>query len=273
MLIVCVMSRPLSASETCPLRPHTVALGKRKRNPKARGGRGNGRKKQKTVKEIATQVAMDVVQSMGGSEKKFLDTELTATALTAAWLPFNPTGTGCTDSLSVPSEGNGESQRDGRNYVIDSVMVRGVLSTVAAEAAANTQTDFRARVVLYWDLQTNSAEATAPLIFDAGGTSDILAFRNLQNSRRFIVLYDQTFLFNMGEAQMAQGGIDLFASPVMERPFEIYKKFNKGIKVQCDSTTANVTSCTDSNFGIAAITSSTSAQVTIQYQARVRFRG
>lgn len=207
-----------------------------------------------------------------GIENKFLDTDLSDTAITGAWSALNPTGTGSTDTISVPAEGTGESQRVGRMYTIDSVMVRGVIKTAAFEAQVAPYADFRARVIVYWDTQTNGAEATATQIMDAGGTDEALAFRNLQFTKRFIVLFDKVILFNLNN-QVNEGAVNSFAIGARERTFSFYKRFSKGVQVQCDATTANVSSVTDNNFGVAAVVSSTAMTPTIGYQARIRFRG
>ncbi len=208
-----------------------------------------------------------------GIEKKFLDTELASTQLTTSWAAFNPTGTGCTDSLSVPAEGNGESQRIGRAFTIDSIYIRGVLSSTLKESQAAPVQDFRSRVIVYIDTQTNSAEATATEIMDAGGASDILAFRNLQNTHRFKVLFDKTVTFSTSSGQQNEGAANLFAVGAMERRFSFFHRFTRGIKVQCDGTAADVASCTNTNIGVAAISSSTSLTPLITYQARLRYRG
>lgn len=241
--------------------------GKRQRTASGYKTAGSSAARAAAVTLLNTRIA-----GFAGIENKFLDTELTTTALTASWAAFNPTGTGCTDSLSVPAVGTSESQRIGRMYTIDSVMVRGVLSVIATESVTAPINDFRARVILYWDTQTNSAEAAASLIMDEGGANDILSFRNLQNTKRFIVLFDKTVQFTF-QNQVNEGGINLFASGVVERRFSFYKKFKNGIQVQCDATTADVSSCTDNNFGIAAIASATAVQSNITYSARIRFRG
>lgn len=202
-------------------------------------------------------------------ENKFLDSELTATATATTWASLNPTGTGCTDSISVPAQGTGESDRDGRQYTINSIHVRGRLSLAAAEAQAAPLGDEIGRVIIYWDTQTNSTEATATEIMDGGLTEDWLAFRNLQNSKRFIVLYDKTI--RLRPALVNEGAADAFAAGPVTIPWKFNKSFKKGIQVTCDNTTANVSSVSDNNIGVAAV--STSANVLISYQARIRFSG
>lgn len=249
---------------------------------KRKGGRGGGghiRKKQKSrageSASAAGRVAAMVMSNIrtggfAGLENKFLDTELTTTSLAATWGTFNPTGTGSTNTLSVPVVGTGESERNGRMYTINSVMVRGVITSVPLESQGAPIADIRARVIVYWDTQTNSAEAVATDIMDGGATDDVLAFRNLQNTKRFIVLYDKSIVLHFNN-QTNEGAINLFAAGSVHRPFSFYKRFKNGIAVQCDGTTANVSSVTDNNFGLAAVATTTNVQ--IAYQARIRFTG
>lgn len=201
-----------------------------------------------------------------GIEKKFLDTELTASALATTWAALNPVGV---DSLSIPAQGDGESNRDGRTYAIESVHVRGHFELAAAEGAGVPASMIECRVIVYWDTQTNGAEATATDIMDAGGTTDILAFRNLQNSKRFKVLYDKVCLLK--PHALNEGAVNSFANGAVIQRFEFNKQFKKPIIVNCTGTTSSVASVSDNNIGIAAI--GTSSNATIAYQARVRFVG
>ncbi len=219
-------------------------------------------------------VARAANQRTGGFvdiENKFLDSELTSTALAATWTSLNPSGTGCTDSISVPAQGDGESERDGRVFYINSVHVNGFFQIPAAESAVAPPRVTFVRVILYWDTQTNAAEATATDIMDGGGSVDVLGFRNLQNSKRFIVLKDK--LMKITPMSTNEGAVNLFATGVQQIHFKFNKKFAKPIKVRTSGTTANVNVCTDNNLGIAALCDVTTQAPTIQYQARVRFSG
>lgn len=59
-----------------------------------------------------------------GIETKFLDTAWNGVAINAstdgAGGELQPS-TGCTDCISVPAQGDGESQRDGRKYCVKSI--------------------------------------------------------------------------------------------------------------------------------------------------------
>lgn len=212
------------------------------------------------------------VKAFSDAEVKFLDSELVSTAVDSNWTVHNPTGTGCTNSISVPAQGDGESERDGRVYYIHSVHVKGLVRTAATESAAGPTGPMQTRVVLYWDTQTNGAEATATDIMASGLTEDILAFRNLQNSKRFIVLADETYTLN--PQIQNEGAANLFAADPSLVSFKFNKVFSKPIKVRCSGTTANVSSVTDNNIGIAAIRDDNApVNTNIEYSARIRFTG
>ncbi len=206
----------------------------------------------------------------GRPEIKFADAQLAAEAFTTAWAAKNPTGTGMTDSISVPVVGTGEENRDGRVYYIHSIHVHGKINLPATESDAAPQGGpIYARVCLIWDTQTNAAEITATDVMDAGGADDILAFRNLQNSSRFIVLKDKTFRLvpNAGN----EGSINLFYKPFSEIRFKWNKSFKKPIKVRCVGTTADVASVSDNSFSIIGLANNTN--MTLEYQSRLRFTG
>ncbi len=253
--------------------PDRMVLGKRK---KPNGRFGNRKSKYAKRQRVSEAQIMAVVNRRTGGfvgiENKFLDTELTSTALTTSWAMLNPTGTGCTDSLSVPAEGDGQSARDGRKYAITKIYVHGVISCPSAESATSTPNDFRTRVVIYIDGQTNQAEANPVLVMDTGGSDDVLAFRQLENVARFKVLFDKTIVVRFGSVGN-EGAANLFANGIKWIPFNYYHTFKEPLVVLANATTANVTSITDNNIGIMAICSATQLAPTIAYQCRIRFRG
>lgn len=204
-------------------------------------------------------------------ENKFLDCSYPQTALPTSWTAINPAGVGCTGSISVPAQGDGESERDGRVYYINSVHVKGLINVDASESDAGPTGNNLVRIILYWDTQTNAAEATATDIMDAGASTDYLAFRNLQNSKRFIVLKDKTF--NISPEHMNEGSANLFANSTRVIQFKMNKKFKKPIKVRTSGTTANVSSCTDNNLGLAAIQTGSGLSAELRYETRIRFSG
>ncbi len=223
--------------------------------------------------DIARKAAIEVLNSRSGGfagiELKFLDSNVPTTALATTWTAKNPAAAGSTGSISVPAVGTGESERNGRGYVIKSIHIQGEFTSPGEESQAAPFTGLQARIIVYWDTQTNSAQATATDIMDNGAVNQVYAFRNLQNSRRFIVLFDKTI--QLRQFQMNEGAANLFARGGQRYPFKFHKRFGKGIKVTCDGTTADVASVSDNNIGIAAVANST--DVSIEYDARIRFVG
>ncbi len=206
----------------------------------------------------------------GRPEIKFADAELAAEAFTAAWVAKNPAGTGMTDSISVPVVGTGEENRDGRVYYIHSIHVHGKIQLPGTESDAAPQGGpTYARLCLVWDTQTNAAEITATDVMDAGGTDDTMSFRNLQNSSRFIVLKDKTFVLR--PAQGNEGAVNVFYKAFNDVRFKWNKSFKKPIKVRCVGTTADVASVSDNSLSIIGIANNTN--ITLEYQSRLRFTG
>ena len=203
-----------------------------------------------------------------GLENKFLDSELVPTDIPVTWTTLNPTAS---NSISVPAQGDGESNRDGRVYHINSIHVHGTLVSEQLESQVTPQFDQFVKIALYLDTQTNGAEAAGGDIMDNSVTSDRNSFRNLQNSKRFRVLRMLTVPIKL--LHMNEGGANLFAVAGCFTPFEMNYKFKKPIKVRCTGTTEDVASCSDNNIGICAIASNNNPQQQISYVARCRFTG
>ncbi len=203
-----------------------------------------------------------------GMELKFFDATKGSTAMATAWTSIQPAAG---DALSVPAIGTGESQRDGRVFTIRSIFLKGLISMVVSESATAPLDDQTYRLVLVWDTQTNGAAITATDVMDAGATTDVNSFRNLQNSKRFIVLHDTGTRRIARTSQTNEGAVNLFAGPSVFIPWKMNKAFKDGIKVRTIGTTANVTSISDNSIALIGIASSTA--VFINYESRCRFTG
>jgi len=117
-------------------------------------------------------------------EVKFLDT---ATAFL-----FDTTGeVPATGQLNLVPQGVEESQRVGRKITIKSINIRWVISAGAGTTASDTL-----RLMLVQDTQANGAAATYSGVGGVLESDTVTAFRNLENSNRFIVLKDWFFSLN-----------------------------------------------------------------------------
>lgn len=200
-----------------------------------------------------------------GMENKFVDYSYSST-VSNAWTADNPTTTDC---ISAVAQGDGESSRDGRAYSINSVHIHGtVLHPVDTDKATPIDGDAM-RIVVVHDSQTNGAEVTATEVMDAGASVDWLAFRNLQFTSRFKVLFDETIVIN--PVGTAGQDADNFNTGINVRHFSFNKKFKTPLKVNCNATTAVVGAIVDNSIAVLAITKA--GILILQYESRVRFSG
>ncbi len=202
------------------------------------------------------------------NEAKFGDFELVNEAFTTTWAAKNPTTVNC---ISAIAQGDGPSNRDGRVYYIKSLHIKGSICVPALQGQAAPASDVIARICIVWDKSTNGAEVVATQVMDGGQTDDHFAFRNLEHSNRFIVLWDRTFHIVLDST--SEGGADFFANGQQEVLWAYHHEFKKPMKVVCTSVdtlgiVANMSKNSLSVIGVAS-----DATPLLSYQARIRFVG
>ena len=202
-----------------------------------------------------------------GIEVKFADFESVDDAFATTWATMEPAAS--VESISAVAQGDGESQRDGRVYHIKSLHVQGRFHMDVAEAAAAPQPDLVARICVVWDTQTNGAQLTATNVMDGGASDDWDAFRNLQFSKRFRVLFDRKVIIK--PSLLNEGGVNAFAAGSPNVLFKFNHTFRTPMKVICSGTTGVIASVTDNSLHVIGVANST--QALLSYQARVRFVG
>lgn len=166
-------------------------------------------------------------------ELKFFDTAFADTDIDEAGVIF--------PSMNLVAQGTDENERIGRSITIKKIMLRGMIyhSTVAALASASCL-----RLIVYLDKQCNGAAAVSTDILEDGtATNNIVSFRNLANSKRFQILFDNVWDLNPTTARDTgpQAG-DL------RYYFSVYKNVN--IPVEFDSTTGAITEIRSKNIGV-----------------------
>ena len=130
-----------------------------------------------------------------GLEEKFLDCAWNGvgigTSTDGADGELQPSS-GCTGCISCPSQGDGESQRDGRKFVLKSIWVSGIINTSAIQTASNASEFVGWYFALVLDTQTNGTTVNSEDVYINPSTSAGAMFpqplRNLQNSKRFKIL-------------------------------------------------------------------------------------
>jgi len=238
------------------------------------GGKGKGRKKARTSSSFGRGGKGKAMTYGGGKrtggwmglENKFVDFEITGNGL-----PVNTTPSGSemdpaeTLSLSAIAQGDGESQRDGRKVVLNHINFNGMLKLNPQQNLAVGLDAVAIRCAIVWDTQTNQAQFNGEDVFETQNVPT--GFRNLQFTKRFRVLYDETFSFAYPSAVGTSASNDLNGQMIL---FSVFKKLN--IPVLFNGTTANVSTITDNSLHVMCWASE-SGVCSFNYSSRVRFMG
>jgi hypothetical protein len=212
-----------------------------------------------------------------GLELKFLDTAWNNVALAstadASGGELQPSS-GCTNAISVPAQGDGESNRDGRKYVLKSAFVSGVVDTAVLQTEGSAVDSLGYYFALVLDTQANGATVVSEEVYVNPGTSGASLvpqpLRNLQNSKRFRVL-DSVYVPTGGVYAFNDG---VGTGTIAQQNAPTFKLSWKGT-ISCDSTgtTADVASASDNAMHLVGFAASTAFAPRIFAKGRVRFMG
>lgn len=213
-----------------------------------------------------------------GIELKFLDTAWTSVAIDqttdGSGIELQPTA-GCTGAISVPAQGDGESNRDGRKYTVKSIFFSGQIRWAAESDQVDVDDWQPAFFALVLDTQANGATVNSEDVFINPSTSALAMLpqplRNLQFSKRFRVL-DHAMIAPGGAYSMTDGASTSSISPMVAKTVKLSWKGN----VVCDSTgtTANVSAAADNAFHIiACVGATTPGTPSFTGKCRMRFVG
>jgi len=209
-----------------------------------------------------------------GIEKKFLDTCSTpvavslATALTGGVV--GPTA-GCVSCISCPAQGDTEQSRDGKRLVIDSCIIKGNVEYTETTTRAPRDA-VKCFVAIVLDTQANGAVATSQSVFKSLGAVtnlNVCPTKNLLFGNRFRILKSQ--VYDLTATGVATAGATL-ANNAIRRDFDWYIPFKGGLPVNLNAgTTADIANVIDNAIYVIAF--STTDEVNIAYNARIRFQG
>jgi len=215
-----------------------------------------------------------------GIEYKFLDcawNQVTINSSTDGSSGELQPSSGCTDCISMPSQGDGESQRDGRTFVIKEVWVSGVIDENAKSDQADVGEGFGMFFALVLDTQANGATIVSENVY-TNPTAHAQAMlpqplRNLQFSKRFKIL-DSRYVRNGGMYSAADnaGTTNFTASTIMQNSPKISLNWKGNIKVETQGTTADIANATDNAIHVIAYNGSSQVRSFIG-KSRMRFVG
>ncbi len=208
-----------------------------------------------------------------GQELKFYDKFLAAKALvTNTDSSGGEADPSATVLLNTVVQGDGESNRDGRQMVMKSIFVSGVITCVAQinQTAIDEGTDIAIWLVL--DKQTNGATInsedvfTNPVATSLGGTS---LFRNLENTKRFQIL--DKWRMTLTNPPLAYDGTNIEQGGLIQ-PFVLSANL-KNMVVNFSGTTETVANIRDNSLHVIAFCTNAGLVPLISYNSRLRFVG
>lgn len=212
-----------------------------------------------------------------GIEYKFLDCTWNGVAIAesadGAGGELQPSA-GCTSAISVPAQGDGESERDGRKYTLKSAWVSGVITYTGLQDQADVAQTLGFFFALVLDTQANGATIVSENVYTNPSTvaPSILPqpLRDLQQSKRYRVLASQ-YIPPPGAYSGSDGANTSSVVPQCAPHVNLSWKGN----IVCDSsgTTASVASASDNALHVIAYAGQTAFTPVFKGKSRVRFVG
>lgn len=212
-----------------------------------------------------------------GLEYKFLDCAWNGVALATSTDgsggELQPSS-GCTNAISVPAQGDGESNRDGRKYVITSAYFNGIVDTTPLSDQTDV-VDFGGYFfALVLDTQANGATVNSEDVYVNPSTSAIAMMpkplRNLQNSTRFRVL-DSIYVAPPAAYAGTDGANTMSLSTQNQR--DVTLSWKGELQVTCVGTTADVAAVSDNALHIIAYATTIGNAPKLYGKSRIRFQG
>lgn len=208
-----------------------------------------------------------------GTEIKFYDTSLTSQAISStsgsSGGELNPSATIVFNSVT---QGDGESQRDGRQIVMKNLSIKGTVSVVKSVDETALQQPCLIFLALVLDTQTNGAAFNSEDVYKnkAGSVFTCTSmFRNLENSRRFTVL--KTKILSFQHQPAVHDGTNIEFGGMIKR-FEMFVNLG-AMRVNYNGTTETVANITDNSLQLMGFCTSADMAPLLHYNARLRFVG
>lgn len=207
-----------------------------------------------------------------GIERKFLDTSKSSSLLqSSATCADGEQDPATVDCLNAPAQGDGESNRDGRQIAMDQITIRGKVGLAYQANLTQGSYSFPTFVALVLDTQANGATLSSENVYvnpSASAFMTTLCFRNLEYSKRFKVLRSEKIVLE--PQTMSYDGTNIEASSV-ERDFE-WNVDLKGMVVNYKGTGNGIADITDNALHMIGFCDIDNTAY-LSYNSRLRFRG
>ena len=208
-----------------------------------------------------------------GIERKFYDTWKAPAGLVSGNTASAEMDPATLDCLNAPPQGDGGSERDGRQITMENITVKGSVYIPAQAWVAAGENLPSITVHLVLDKQANAATLNSEDVFSnpSGGPDNLCSlFRNMEHISRFNVL--KTWKMEASEWGSIAGSATNATG--IYKTFTIYHDF-KGKKVNfiTGTPTAGISAVSDNAVHLIAYANAGTSTPTITYNARMRFRG
>lgn len=233
----------------------------------------HGRKRRARAIAVINQSA----RGFTGIEVKFYDQKLIGAALTtntdASGGEHDPSAT---LMMNTVTQGDGESQRDGRRITMKSIYVLGNIDVNSKTSQSSADVAAQIFIALIMDTQTNGATIASENVFVNPGANAIMGahvFRNLQFTKRFKILATRKFTLQdptMVNATSFSADNGVIQAGI-QKSFKMFVKLNT--VVNFTGTTETIANIADNSLHLIAWCSSTTLVPKISYSSRLRFVG
>jgi len=207
-----------------------------------------------------------------GIETKYEDRTTSTAILTGTGAASGECDPGTVNCLNAVAQGDTEQQRDGKNYLIRGLFIRGAVSWATAANLTQGRDLYPIFLAVVQDTQTNGAQLNSEDVFKNALASNIgntMLMRNLQYSSRFKVLWTKWLQPQQPTVFFDGTNGEQFGWAV---PFKVDLP-NLDIRVECKGTSANVSDIVDNSLHFIALASSVDGTPTLNYFSRLRFVG
>lgn len=271
--LFCIKGTDPSSKTIIPIKmPGRKGIRSRYRRGKVNIHDGRWRRGRKAAVASARRGSASVVViESGGGELKFFDTSYSASIPSPTGATGGEADPGTKLTLCCPTQGDGDSSRDGRKYTMKSVQINGVVRFVAQTDQTAADVAAVVHIALVLDTQSNGAQLNSEDVYTNPSADAIAAatpLRNLTRVSRYKIL--KVWNMDMPQPEMVWDGTNVEQSGVMKR-FSGYLKLD--IPVECIANGGTIADAQDNSLHMIAFCSSTTTAPALTYNARVRFVG
>lgn len=177
--------------------------------------------------------------------------------------------------LSAPAQGDGATNRDGRQMTMLSIHLKGYLFINDDQTRTSPPQDVAVRLLLIRNNQTNQDSLIPQEVMTSiGPIKDFLSFKNLEHDKKYDILIDRTILLKVN-AYSTGTSVGQFSVNARMVPFTMNYTFDGGCPVILAAPGEGFSSVSDTSINLIGVSNAENGEPTpyISYTSRLRFIG